>query len=156
MSTEEALRLVDGTYCPSAQPSIPGSQVIGVVSGTADAPRTSFFDEFLIPTDEILSLADPVDPTEVFRFAAPCQGTRCSHFDGHRCRLVKQIVEILPAVSPDVMPCNLRPSCRWFMQEGNDACKRCPQIVTELYAPTLEQRRATKPWRIAELGEKKK
>jgi hypothetical protein len=40
---------------------------------------------------------------------------------------------MLPAVV-DVLPiCTIRASCRWYAQEGRDACLRCPQVVTECH-----------------------
>jgi hypothetical protein len=43
------------------------------------------------PTTAALSaLSAPVQPTEVFRFAAPCQERACVHFDGTNCRLASR------------------------------------------------------------------
>lgn len=152
MRKEDAKDRASALFCPSAQPEMPDCRIIGIVAGTTQNPRISFLDQFLDPTEEILNLAHPVTPTEVFRFAAPCQGRKCSHFDGKECRLAPQIVQILPVVSPDGIACHLRAVCRWYQQEGNDACKRCPQIVTELYGPTDEQRKATEPWTSVKIG----
>ena len=32
--------------------------------------------------------------------------------------------------------CAIRPTCRWFRQEGREACLRCPQVATELRNPS--------------------
>jgi hypothetical protein len=47
----------------------------------------------------------------------------------------------LPPVVEQLPHCMLRPNCRWFQQEGREACYRCPQIVTESYnaSPALIQ-----------------
>lgn len=131
--------------CPSAQPEMEGSVVLGVVGGTVEEPRLGYLAEPLLATKEILALAGPVKPTEVFRFAAPCAGTACQHFDGTDCRLVTKIVQmVLPAV--EILPaCQLRPHCRWWQQEGKAACFCCPQIVTENYQPSRQLRRAADP-----------
>jgi hypothetical protein len=39
------------------------------------------------------------------------------------------VVDALPA-------CAIRPACRWWQQEGKAACQRCPQVVTQAYAPS--------------------
>src|SRR5918998_121483 len=123
-------------FCPSAQPGMDESVAFGVIDGTAEAPRMVHLTRALPVTDELLALSGPVAPTEVFRFAAPCAGHSCRHFDGEDCRLVKRVVQILPSVASDTPPCTLRPTCRWWQQEGKAACARCPQIVTENYAPS--------------------
>jgi hypothetical protein len=123
--------VVGPVFCPSAQPEMVGSVVFGVVGGTAVAPRAVPLVEPLPVTPELLALSAPVKPTEVFRFAAPCVGDACKHFDGSRCQLAGRIVSLLPPVSDSLPFCRLRPHCRWWLQEGKPACLRCPQIVTE-------------------------
>ncbi|HEY5139539.1 MAG TPA: nitrogen fixation protein [Methylococcales bacterium] len=122
-------------YCPSAQPDIAGSIVFGVVGGTAQAPQLMHIEPRPV-TSEVLALTQPVNPAEVFRFAAPCAGDTCQHFDGFNCRLATRIVASLPVVVDSLPSCHLRPTCRWWQQEGKTACFRCPQIVTETHNPT--------------------
>jgi hypothetical protein len=131
--------------CPSAQPEMADSVVFGLIGGTDEEPRLGYLVELRTVTDELLALTAPVKPTEVFRFAAPCAGNSCQHFDGSDCRLAKRIVQLLPAAEEMLPPCRLRPSCRWWQQEGKAACIRCPQIVTETYHPSelLHQAAAT-------------
>lgn len=128
--------------CPSAQPEMEGSRVIGVVGGTTEAPELSYLNESLPVTDELLRLAGHLKPTEVFRFGAHCEEKACRHFDGSRCNLATRIVQILPVVTEALPACLIRPSCRWYQQEGKAACMRCPQIVTQTYEPSDEMRRA--------------
>lgn len=132
-------------FCPSAQPGMDGSVAFGVIDGTVEQPRLVHLTRTLPVTDELLALSGPVSPTEVFRFAAPCAGDSCRHFDGKDCRLVTRLVQILPAVACDLPPCSLRPTCRWWQQEGKAACLRCPQIVTDTYAPSEDLMRAADP-----------
>lgn len=131
--------------CPSAQPEMTDSVIFGVISGTAEEPRLAHLVEPRAVTEELLALAAPVKPTEVFRFAAPCANNNCQHFDGSDCRLAKRIVQLLPAVEEILPPCRLRPSCRWWQQEGKAACMRCTQIVTETYHPSELLHQAADP-----------
>lgn len=128
--------------CPSAQADWGGSIAIGVVGGTADEPRVTHFDRALPVDAELLALADPVTPAEVFRIAAPCLGTGCVHFEANTCRLAERIVELLPQVTRRLPKCSIRPRCRWWQQEGPSACVRCPQIVTDNFNGSEEMRTA--------------
>jgi hypothetical protein len=107
------------------------SVVFGVVQGTPDKPRLVHLKEPQPVTPELLEMAAPAKPTEVFRFAAPCAGSSCCHFESGQCKLVERVVKLLPATEEAIASCRLRPLCRWWQQEGRAACLRCPLIVTE-------------------------
>jgi hypothetical protein len=135
--------------CPSAQPDMEDCRVLGVVSGGEHAPRVAYLNEPVAVTPELLALAGPVKPTEVFRFAARCEESLCSHFDGHNCNLATRIVQILPAVVDTLPPCLIRSDCRWYQQEGRPACFRCPQVVTQNSTPSADMRNAATPRPVA-------
>jgi len=120
--------------CPSAQPEMAGSHILGVVGGEATAPEVAYLTTALPVTPELLALTGPVKPTEVFRFAAHCEEQACRHFDGTHCQLATRIIQMLPAVGRTLPACLIRPTCRWYHQEGKAACFRCPQIMTETSA----------------------
>jgi hypothetical protein len=126
------------TLCPSARPDWEGSKVIGVVGGTAETPEVAYLTEAQPVTDELLALARPVAPTEVFRIAAPCACSGCGHFSPEqaKCKLAEKIVRWAPVVVDKLPACTIRPDCKWWQQEGRAACMRCPQVVTDrLQAP---------------------
>ena len=131
--------------CPSAQPEIEGSLAFGVIAGTADDPRVTWIEQPVPVTPDLLALAQPVQPTQVLRFAAPCQQNACCHFDGTDCKLATRLVQLLPAVSDSLPPCRIRPDCRWFRQEGGAACRVCPQVVTYCVQPSPEMNLAATP-----------
>ncbi|HEY6045074.1 MAG TPA: hypothetical protein VIU65_00645 [Pyrinomonadaceae bacterium] len=128
--------------CPSAQPTMSDPVAFGVILGSDEEPRMTHLERPVPVTDELLALAEPVKPTEVFRFAALCAGDACKHFNGKDCTLVERIVQILPRVATDLPPCAIRSECRWWFQEGRDACLRCPQVITENYNPSEDYMRA--------------
>src|SRR6516225_10276000 len=41
-----------------------------------------------------------------------------------------KIVHLRSEVTSELPPCAVRPQCRWWTQEGQGACLRCPQVVT--------------------------
>ncbi|HEX6041411.1 hypothetical protein [Longimicrobium sp.] len=132
-------------FCPSAQPGQEGAFAFGVVGGTVGERRVGYLEGRVPVSDELLAMAGPVKPTEVFRFGAPCAGGACSHFDGHDCRLATKLVQLMPPASKALPACQLRPECRWWKQEGKSACYRCPAIVTDCYNPSEGQKRAANP-----------
>jgi hypothetical protein len=121
----------DNVSCPSAQPNQIGSVVIGVIGTHEGKARASLLPEPVAISSLAYLIPDNVFMTEVLRLAAPCVELQCSHFKDNRCTLASRIVERLPAVIDRLSKCALRPSCRWWHQEGSIACHRCPQIVTE-------------------------
>jgi hypothetical protein len=119
--------------CPSAQPGMDECRVLGVVQRDGPAPRLEYLNQHLPATPEILAMAAPLKPTEIFRLAATCAEHQCPHFDGADCRLAARVVQILPAAVDVLPPCIIRKECRWYSQEGGAACLRCPEITTVSY-----------------------
>jgi hypothetical protein len=119
--------------CPSAQPGMDRCRVLGVVRQEGSTPILEYLNRLLPATTEILAMAAPLKPTEVFRLAATCAEHKCPHFDGADCQLATRVVQILPAIVDALPPCIIRTQCRWYSQEGGAACKRCPAITTVSY-----------------------
>jgi hypothetical protein len=128
--------------CPSAQPDMRDARVLGVMGGTAENPELQYLNEHVKVTNELLATAAPATSGQIFRIAARCDETGCVHFDGTRCRLATRIVQILPPVTEGLPACTVRRTCRWYQQEGRAACLRCPQVVTETYAPGEDYKKA--------------
>jgi hypothetical protein len=62
-----------------------------------------------------------------------------------------------PTVDP-LPRCSIRANCRWFDQQGADACRVCPFVITDLTSletevdatpPPAPQRSATTPFTSA-------
>jgi hypothetical protein len=122
-----------------------GAVAFGVVGGSATRPEVSYLDTPIQVSGELLALTHPVEPTEVFRFAAPCAEGGCRHFDGAECRLGHKLARDVPEATRLLRPCRLRPNCRWWHEQGAAACRRCPAIVTTDYGAGEELRRAADP-----------
>lgn len=131
--------------CPSAQPDMEDSMVLGVLEDTPAGRRLAWIEKPQPVTPQLLSLTREADPRNIFRFAARCEKSKCVHFDGQDCQLATRIVQILPAAVEFLPPCNIRPECRWYQQEGKAACLRCPEVVTHLENPTAEMLKAATP-----------
>jgi len=136
--------------CPSAQADQAGAVAFGVVGGTAEAPRVAYLRRHLPVIPALLALSEPVKPTEVFRFAAPCAETACQHFEANSCTLAARIGRLKAGTDYGVPACGIRPRCRWWRQEGVSACQRCPMVVTTAFGASSEMRQAADPtWRTA-------
>jgi hypothetical protein len=139
--------------CPSAQPDWDDAALIGIVEGTPEKPVVTPLRRPLPPSEEILRLASPVTPTEVFRFAAPCLSQGCLHFSDGKCRLAEKIALLLPPVTETLPKCAIRPRCLWWRQEGRAGCLRCLQVVTDNYNPSELMRVAATPGAKPGMGE---
>jgi len=117
--------------CPSARAESKDSVVFGAIAGTVTEPRVTYLTQTQSATEDLMAKAYPVTPTEIFRIAAPCASKNCQHFDGQDCQLATRIVDNLTVVSERLPNCSIRRDCRWWQQEGKEACMRCPQVVTD-------------------------
>jgi hypothetical protein len=128
------------SFCPSAQPDMDGARVFAVVCGTPEKPTVAYLDQAHPVTQELLAMAAPVSPTEVFRFTTTCGAAECRHFDSTRdaCRLAEKAIRIFPAAVQRLAHCAIRTDCRWWQQEGPEGCKRCAQVVTTNHSLTAE------------------
>jgi hypothetical protein len=121
------------------------AKVFGVVIGSEKNPEVAWLEEPVPVTEELLAKCGEADAQQIFRITAPCQESLCTHFDGQDCKLAARIVQILPAVTDSLPPCQLRASCRWYVQEGKPACLRCPQVITHNYEPSEQVVAAATP-----------
>ena len=131
--------------CPSSQPEVEGAAVFAIIQGTAAEPRAAYLDRLIPLTPEIAATTAPIHPTEVFRVSAPCAAKGCQHFGNGRCGLVNRVVQLVPSVVSSAPACALRPSCMWWLQEGVQACLRCPQVVTQMYGASAALVQAATP-----------
>lgn len=122
--------------CPSSRVDQPSAAVFAVVSATAADATAIYLEESQAVTPELLSLVAPASAAEVLRVASPCAQKQCAHFDspGDRCRLATKVVRWMPVAVEKLPRCAIRPSCRWWQQEGAQACKRCPLVITDSVA----------------------
>jgi hypothetical protein len=130
--------------CPSAQINTSENvTVLGVINGTPEDPRLTYLADEVPVTQEVIDMAAPLNPNVVFRFAARCAGTNCPQFDGKNCGVAKHVANNLPEAVDTLPICRLRPTCRWWHQEGKAACLRCPQVVHTDYIRLIPQLQST-------------
>jgi hypothetical protein len=145
MSTSKSNRAAKTFLCPSADAQMSGSVIFGIVVGTPEQPQLVHLDRVKPIPPELLTLDSPVKPSEIFRIAADCSENACKHFDGAKCRLTARIVDGLPTVTDRLPACAIRSTCRWWYQEGKEACFRCQQVVRDNYIASDELIHAIDP-----------
>lgn len=142
MPGETGAGAASGLTCPSAQPDMQGAQVLGVhETGPETGPggrRLAYVNARVPVSAEVTASTGEVPPTLVYRFAADCQEGACVHHESGKCTLVQRVVAAMEPVVAHRPACAIRPSCRWFAEEGEPACLRCPQVVTRIEEPGAE------------------
>jgi hypothetical protein len=113
--------------CPSSH-GAPGNLLIGIVAGDGSvmAVRPP------LPVDETFvdqaRHASERPPEARFRFAGPCETNSCRQWTGSRCA-VGDIAAATHRGPQPLQPCAIRPTCRWWAQNGAAACRGCTLVV---------------------------
>nr|WP_294851663.1 hypothetical protein [uncultured Sphingomonas sp.] len=118
--------------CPSAPASNPENKVFGVVLGDVETPRVGYLAKGIDLPDREKLVDRGIDPGHAFRFTGKCANTGCGQFKNGGCRLGKDIVKMLEPVVDVAPACTIRSTCRWFAENGVEACLRCPQVTTRV------------------------
>lgn len=145
MNQEKPIRSAQPLMCPSAEPEMEDSVIFGIVGGTPEEPKLTHLRETKPIPAALLGIESPIELTEVFRIAAKCEAT-CLHFDGSKCRLSQRIVDGLPQVEASLPACPIRSRCRWWHQNGKEACFRCTQIVRDNYIASEQLHQSIDPY----------
>jgi hypothetical protein len=131
--------------CPSGQCE-EGALLLGVMTSSGRLaymqPPTRIDAEF------VAAAKAQGRPERRFRFSTPCVEGGCPQWTGESCALGQMIVEQADTATslPDsrLPTCAIRSSCRWYFEQGADACAVCPLIVadtggTETYRSIVEK-----------------
>jgi hypothetical protein len=108
------------------------ARIFGVLSGSATTPRVAYLKQEAVIPAHSLPDTQGLDPVEAFRFAARCEEGRCGQYANGRCSLGQRLADALPPVVDALPSCTIRPTCRWYAEQGSDICLRCPQVVTRI------------------------
>ena len=117
--------------CPSFSPRVPGVGVVfGLVGGDrADAPEMVPLETPEPVTQETFEMVEPLHPSEVFRIAAPCVEGNCKNYGEGICHLGRHMAKARRRTF-ELQACSIRSRCVWWHQEGPEACRRCPGVLT--------------------------
>ena len=117
--------------CPSSTAS-EGAVLLGVINNNGTlgyiTNKTEVTGELY---DEILKKAAP---EKHFRFSNQCIESGCRQWQSGKCSVIKKIMSDNEELELEqqLPACSIRPSCRWYYQEGAKACSFCPYIITDM------------------------
>jgi hypothetical protein len=113
--------------CPSSH-CAPGNLLIGIVAGDGSIVPV----RPPLPVDETFvdeaQQASGRPPEARFRFAGRCVTSLCRQWTGSRC-VVGDVVAASDPGPQSLQPCAIRPTCRWWAQNGPAACRGCTLVV---------------------------
>lgn len=116
--------------CPSGR-CAPGSTLLGIRGPGGDLIYTPSMPPL---DDELAAQFAESGGTGAYRFAETCVTTRCLHWDGASCVLATALIHGAreeDAADAALPRCAIRATCRWFFQEGRDACAVCPRVLRD-------------------------
>jgi hypothetical protein len=113
--------------CPSA-PMCKGSKLLGIVNAENE------IDIIEKPIDIDNGFTESASkgraPEQRFRFVNSCVKEGCQQWDGSSCSVVKIVLDKIEKKNwkNELPVCGIRDECRWFTQEGANACKVCTLV----------------------------
>jgi hypothetical protein len=123
----------EGLSCPSARCE-PGSSLIAVLGPEG---RLAHVTPELPVDEEFVARASRHGPPEArMRFTSPCVEARCVQWTGSGCGVIEDVIaaDLSTGEERRLPRCAIRATCRWYHQEGADACRVCPLILTDVSA----------------------
>ena len=115
--------------CPSAT-CTEGSQLIGIINADSE------FSFLKVPLTVTKSFVDEANmygsPEKRFRFASKCVQSGCNQWTGSRCGVSDSVLDAIEVSlhKANLPDCSIRPTCRWYDQNGESACRICPLVIT--------------------------
>lgn len=112
-----------------------GASLIGIVLGDGSV---AFSKERIVVDAAFVEVArQGRSPEKRFRFSSTCKRGGCVQWTDGKCGIVERVVSehedrASARSEPFVLPeCSIRPQCRWHLQAGDDACRACPEVITD-------------------------
>lgn len=116
-----------------------GSALIGVANaaGTVDilAKPMPVTEEFVTAAKE-----EPRSPEMRFRFANRCVQNACKQWNGKGCGVIDMVMDFI-SIEEKIQrlpACGIRKYCRWYLQNGPNACTACQYVITDNAAEKQE------------------
>ena len=113
--------------CPSYLGKV-GAQLFGVVNKDGKV-------QFITPltvTEEFVQQNDHLE--QRFRFTGKCVEKGCAQWNNEesKCSLSKKVQNLDLNQNKELSYCQIRSQCRWFSQDGNEACFSCNEVTRNM------------------------
>ncbi|MCE3075117.1 hypothetical protein [Chryseobacterium gwangjuense] len=113
--------------CPSYVGKV-GAQLFGVVNKDGKV-------QFITPltvTEEFIQQNDNLE--QRFRFTGKCVEKGCAQWDNEesKCSLSKKVQNLETIKNTELSFCPIRSQCRWFSQDGKNACFSCNEVTRNM------------------------
>ncbi|KQT24500.1 hypothetical protein ASG22_10905 [Chryseobacterium sp. Leaf405] len=113
--------------CPSYVGKV-GAQLFGVMNIDGKV-------QFITPltvTEDFIQQNDNLE--QRFRFTGKCVEKGCAQWNNEesKCSLSKKVQNLEVNKSLELSFCPIRSQCRWFSQDGNEACFSCNEITRNM------------------------
>ncbi|MFZ1527573.1 MAG: hypothetical protein WAT19_02405 [Ferruginibacter sp.] len=121
----------DDKLCPSTT-CHEGAVILGVVQGNETVALLNA--GLIADQDFVKKVKEQGSPEKRFRFADTCRKCGCRQWTGSECGVIKEFSEAnihLNGNEHELPNCIIRPRCRWYSQEGANACQICPFVITD-------------------------
>jgi hypothetical protein len=115
--------------CPSSV-AVKGALLLGVVN---EEGRVGYISSKIDVTEELMAQINEMPhPEKHFRFSSNCVECGCRQWQNGNCSVIKNIVSSPGSPKDNHLPdCSIRSTCRWYSQEGSEACYHCAFVVTD-------------------------
>ena len=120
--------------CPSWRCEA-GASLIGIV--LPDGSVAFSKDRIVIDAAFVEVARQGRSPEKRFRFSSTCKRAACVQWTEGKCSIPELIIREHQerGANPNetfVLPeCSIRPHCRWHLQSGDEACRACPEVITD-------------------------
>lgn len=113
--------------CPSYLGKV-GAQLFGVVNKDGKV-------QFITPlavTEDFIEQNKNLE--QRFRFTGKCVEKGCAQWNNEesKCSLSRKVQNLDLNKNKELSYCPIRSQCRWFSQDGNDACFSCNEITRNM------------------------
>ena len=116
--------------CPSYIGKV-GAQLFGVVNKDG---KVQFITPLTVTEDFLELNKDQNNLEQRFRFTGKCVEKGCAQWNSEesKCSLSHKVQNFNSNQKAELSFCPIRPQCRWFFQDGKEACFSCNEITRNM------------------------
>jgi hypothetical protein len=116
--------------CPSYLGKV-GAQLFGVVSKEG---KVQFITPLAVTEDFLQQNKDKNNLEQRFRFTGKCVEKGCAQWNKEesKCSLSRKVQNLDFHKETELAFCPIRSQCRWFSQDGKEACFSCNEVTRNM------------------------